>query len=152
VIDTSSWATRTADASLYLVKGELLAKLDRKQDALAAYQKAMDNAYNNAAIFPDFSEKFKALGRADLSAQAMKKHAEQLAKMEADRKRQEAAQKAFSTGASSSSAGSGEGETITVKTGAADPKTGKPKIVSVTKGDGKGGKAAAATGNAPAKP
>lgn len=129
------WTKRTGDPQMYLAQGEAQEKLGRRMDALDSYKNAMDRVYNNPTVLNTVADKFKGLNRNDLAEQARKKQSQQLAKQAEEQKRREAEQKA----AQEKTVG-----TVTVKTGDVDPKTGKPKILSVTQGegDGKGGKKA----------
>ncbi len=83
------------NAELAFALGETLEKLQKKTDAVAAYQKALDQGFGNPTLFSDLAERFKKLGRTDLAAQAEKKHGELLAKQMADQKKREAEQKAM---------------------------------------------------------
>jgi parvulin-like peptidyl-prolyl isomerase len=129
------WDKRSSDAELFVAEGELLEKLKRKSDALEAYKTALDKWYREPGVLTTLAEKFKALGRTELAQQARKKDAEEQARQAAETKRQQEAMAKISTkGDEKKDAGKTLG-TVTVKTGAKDPKTGKVPIVSVTPGE-----------------
>jgi parvulin-like peptidyl-prolyl isomerase len=87
------WATRSGDAELFFQKGQVLEKLKRKTDALAAYQKAMEYANNDTAMLGRLADAFKNVGRKDLAQQARAKQSQELARQAAERKQQEAEMK-----------------------------------------------------------
>lgn len=154
------WAKRSRDAELYALLGQTLEAQGNKTEALAAYQKAMDEARSNAMVVADLRDRFKGLGRADLAQKAAEKQSQILArqaeeaaeqrkqqeaamkKFEEEQKAAEAAQKATDKTAGVPTPSTGQGATpptgqgevvdeVTVTTGDIDPKTGKPKILSV---------------------
>lgn len=155
------WAKRSGDTEMYFLQGEVQEKLKKKTEALAAYQSSMENAFNNPDVLNRLADKFKELGRADLSQQAREKQTKQVARQAEERARQqkmfEAQNRAATAKVSTKPAAKKDDvvQEVTVKTGAVDPKTGKPKIISVTPTSGKDAKPDAksdAKETAPAKP
>lgn len=151
------WAKRSNDTEMYFLQGEVQDKLKKKTEALAAYQQSMETAYNNPDVLNRLADKFKELGRSDLAQQARDKQNKQVARQAEERARQ---QKMFeaqsrpakvSTKPATTPKADAPVQEITVKTGGIDPKTGKPKIISVTPTDAKGAKSDAKE-TAPAKP
>lgn len=152
------WAKRSGDTEMYFLQGEVQEKLKKKTDALAAYQSSMESAYNNPDVLNRLADKFKELGRADLAQQARDKQAKQVARQAEERARQQKMFEEQNRQVSTKPAAGKKDDAvqeITVKTGAIDPKTGKPKILSVTPTGGKNAKPDAsgtAKESAPAKP
>jgi len=155
------WAKRSGDTEMYFLQGEVQDKLKKKTEALAAYQASMENAYNNPDVLNRLADKFKELGRADLAQQAREKQSKQVAHQAEERARQQKMFQAqnqprkISTKPAASTKKEQPVQEITVKTGDIDPKTGKPKIISVTPTGDKGAKPdtkADAKESAPAKP
>lgn len=143
-----------SDPELHFAYGEALTKLKtpRKTDALAAFQQALKQARNDTGILGRLADKFKELGRNDLAEDARTKQATILARQEQERKEYEEQQKKAAAAAATPKKEEPVAE-VTVKTGDIDPKTGKPKILSVTPtkpGDKKG--EGAATEKGAAKP
>jgi parvulin-like peptidyl-prolyl isomerase len=141
------WTKRSGDPEMYLTQGETLEKLKRKTDALAAYQGALEHAFNSPTVLGRLADKFKALGRADLAKQATANQSEQLARQaQREKERQEQFKKAMAEQAADKKAqeapkpSSEPVAEVTVKTGDIDPKTGKPKIISVTQSGPKSAK------------
>jgi parvulin-like peptidyl-prolyl isomerase len=87
------WSQRGGGAETYQALGETLQKLDKKSDAVAAYEKAVQRAYNNPFLLGELADKLKDLGRDDLAESARKKQAEVQARQDAEQKAQQAAQK-----------------------------------------------------------
>lgn len=135
-----SWEKRGGGPEMYVAEGEAQEKLKDKTAALAAYQEAMTETYNNPEVMRTLVEKFKGLQRTDLADKAAAKQAEQQKVVDAQRAEEEkqrnamfstqmkTAMKGLKTGKKSKAPAS---QTIQVKTGDVDPKTGKPKILSV---------------------
>ena len=157
------WAKRSNDTEMYFLQGEVQEKLKKKTEALTAYQSSMETAYNNPEVLSRLADKFKELGRADLAQQARDKQTKQVARQSEERARQQkmfeaqnrAASQKISTKPAAAAKKDAPVQEITVKTGGIDPKTGKPKIISVTPTNGKGAKPDAkadAKESAPAKP
>lgn len=135
-----------SDSELHFALGEALLKVKTRSrtDALESFQKALKRAGSNTVLLDKLPEKFKELGRQDLAEEARRKSALIVAQREEARKKQEeearkaevarkAAEAAKKTADKAAAASSGETvQEITVKTGDIDPKTGKPKIISVT--------------------
>lgn len=127
------YAKKRTNPELSMMYGDVLLKLKKKTEALAAYQEALRFANSNTAVLTQLATKFKEVGRTDLAAKARAQEQKVTANREAaqraadaERKAQEAATKAAAKPA--------EGEVVsevTVKTGPKDPKTGKVPIVSV---------------------
>ena len=82
-----------ADKEIYMQLGEMYQKMERKTDAVQAYIKASELAYDDIAVRGQLADKFKELGRMDLSKQqaAEKRRREQ--QQAAEQKRMEAEQK-----------------------------------------------------------
>jgi len=139
------WDKKSGNAEMYVLHAEVLEKLKKKTEAIAAYQGAVEAAYNNPELLNRVADKFKELGRTDLARTTRDKATKQLAQQAEEReqrqKQQEAAMKeaAAKAAAAKPAPAADAGQEITVKTGPIDPKTGKPTIVSVTPG-GKGAK------------
>ncbi|MFN3651059.1 MAG: peptidylprolyl isomerase [Armatimonadota bacterium] len=76
---------------LYQALGQNLEKLNKKTEAVKAYQDAMKAAYNHPEILEQLAARFKELGRNDLAQQAQKSRVEQLARREAQQKAQQEA-------------------------------------------------------------
>lgn len=156
------WAKRSGDTEMYFLQGDIQEKLKKKTEALTAYQSSMENAYNNPDVLSRLAEKFKELGRADLAQQARDKQNKQVARQAEERAMQQKMFEAQSRQAAAAKTAPKAAETkdapvqeITVKTGAMDPKTGKPKIISVTPTGANGAKPGAKVDvkeTAPAKP
>jgi foldase protein PrsA len=149
------WAKRSNDTEMYFLQGEVQDKLKKKTEALAAYQLSMDTAYNNPDVLTRLADKFKELGRSDLAQQAREKQTKQVARQAEERARQQKMFEAQSRPAKISTKPAAKtdapAQEITVKTGGIDPKTGKPKIISVMPTNDKGAKSDAKE-TAPAKP
>lgn len=156
------WDKKSGNAEMYVLHAEVLEKLKKKTEAIAAYQTAVETAYNNPDLLNRVADKFKELGRTDLTQSTRAKSAKQVAQQAEERERRqkqqeqamkEAADKAAAEKAAAKPAPADAGQEITVKTGPIDPKTGKPTILSVTPG-GKDAKPAKpdAKETAPAKP
>ena len=67
------------DPEIEMLRGDILEKLGRKTDALAAYQSASKLAYSNPGVHGQLVDKFKKVGRNDLAEEARKEQARQLA-------------------------------------------------------------------------
>jgi parvulin-like peptidyl-prolyl isomerase len=151
------WAKRSGDTEMYFLQGEIQEKLKKKTDALASFQSSLESAYNNPDVLNRLADKFKELGRADLAQQAREKQTKQVARQAEERARQQKMFEEQNRQVSTKPAAGKKDDAvqeITVKTGAIDPKTGKPKILSVTP-TGKNAKPDAKTDakeSAPAKP
>lgn len=158
------WGKKSGNAEMYVLHAEVLEKLKKKTEAIAAYQSAVEAAFKNPELLNRVADKFKELGRNDLAQSTRAKSAKQVAQQAEERdrqqKQQEAAMKeaaakdaAEKAAAAAKAAPADAGQEITVKTGPIDPKTGKPTILSVTPG-GKDAKDAKpdAKDAAPAKP
>ncbi len=74
------------DPDIEVMRGDLLEKLGKKTDAVAAYQSAGKLAYANPSIHGQLADKLKKLGRNDLAEAARKEQAKQLAQQAADEK------------------------------------------------------------------
>lgn len=122
-----------SDPELHFAYGDALLKLKtpRKTDALAAYQQSLKLSKSDTGLLGRLADKFKELGRNDLAEEARKKQVTVLAQQEKERKEYEEQQKKAAAAAAAPKKEESVTE-VTVKTGDIDPKTGKPKIISVT--------------------
>ncbi|MGV3720706.1 MAG: peptidylprolyl isomerase [Actinomycetota bacterium] len=157
------WSKKSGNAEMYVLHAEVLEKLKKKTEAIAAYQSAVEATYKNPDLLNRVADKFKELGRTDLAQSTRAKSAKQVAQQAEERalqqKQQEQAMKEATAKAAAEAAAkpkpapAADSQEITVKTGPIDPKTGKPTILSVTPGgkDAKAGKPDAKEA-APAKP
>lgn len=122
-----------SDPELHFAYGEALMKLKtpRKTDALQAFQLALKQSKSDTGLLGRLTDKFKELGRNDLAEEARTKQTTILAQQEKERKEYEEQQKKAAAAATAPKKDEPVAE-VTVKTGDIDPKTGKPKILSVT--------------------
>jgi parvulin-like peptidyl-prolyl isomerase len=88
-------AKKRPNAEVFLALGQVRERMALKTEALAAYQDALKNAFNNTSVLFELADRFKALGRSDLEAETRKKSAEQMARQAAEQKRQQDEQKAM---------------------------------------------------------
>jgi len=81
------------DKEIYMQLGELYQKTERKTDAVQAYIDASKVAYDDIAVRGQLADKFKELGRMDLSKEQAAEKQRREQQQAAERKRQEAEQK-----------------------------------------------------------
>jgi parvulin-like peptidyl-prolyl isomerase len=104
------WAPRSRDAEMHFAHGETLEKLDRKSDALAAYEEALKAGSRNPAMLTRLDEKFQELGRADLAEKARDQQNAHLTRMAEEQARQQAQQEELQRQIQEQLAAQGDGE------------------------------------------
>lgn len=78
------------NGELAFALGATLEKLNKKTEALAAYEKALEQSYSNPELVGRIGDRFKALGRTDLMKKAQAKQGQQLAQRAAEQQKQQA--------------------------------------------------------------